>query len=183
MGAEIYYTNGDDYILDKGWASYLGGRWKRNDIYNRLKNIPWLKLQSENAQKQFKISFYYDENQYSHEQLITVLGPLWYRVSIIKSHGEFLDILPKRASKGNAIQFLSHKWSISLRDTFACGDSGNDIEMFRGPIRGIIVGNKSAELEDIKESKTIYLAHKPAADGILEGLSHYGIYNDEVKVN
>lgn len=181
VGAEIYYTNGDDYVLDKGWASYLAGRWKRDDIYNRLKNIPWLKLQEAEAQKEFKISFYYDEKKYSHEQLITVLGPLWYRVSIIKSHGEFLDILPKRASKGNAIKFLSHKWSISLRDTFACGDSGNDVDMFRAPIRGIIVGNKSEELDDIEQSKTVFLAEKPASAGILEGLTHYGVY-DQVSV-
>lgn len=178
VGAEIYYTNGDDYVLDKGWASYLGGRWKRDDIYNRLKNIPWLKPQEDEAQKQFKISFYYDEKKYSHEQLITVLGPLWYRVSIIKSHGEFLDILPKRASKGNAIQFLGHKWSISLRDTFAAGDSGNDVDMFRGPIRGIIVGNKSEELNDIKPSKTVYIAKEPASAGIMEGLEHYGLLKD-----
>lgn len=175
VGSEIYYTNGEKYVLDKGWATYLSGRWKRNEILDRLSKIEWLALQAPEAQKEFKISFDYRENDYSHEELVEALGPFWYRVSIINSHGQFLDILPKRASKGNAIQYLCHKWSISLRDTFAAGDSGNDVDMFRGPVKGIIVGNKSNELNDIKASKTLFLGKEPAASGIMEGLKHFGL--------
>ena len=36
VGTEIYYTNGEDYILDKGWAKFLSGRWKRDEIVNKL---------------------------------------------------------------------------------------------------------------------------------------------------
>ncbi len=175
VGSEIYYTNGTEYILDKGWATYLSGRWRREELLNRLKKVKWLKLQEENAQKQFKISFTYKKEDYSNDQLVDALGPYWYRVSIINSHGKFLDILPKRASKGNAIQYLCHKWSISLRDTFAAGDSGNDIDMFRGPIRGIVVGNKSEELCDIESNSNLFIGNEPAASGILEGLKHFGL--------
>ena len=175
VGSEIYYTNGKEYILDKGWATYLSGRWRRGELLDRLKNLNWLKLQEENAQKQFKISFTYEKKDYSNDQLVDALGPFWYRVSIINSHGKFLDILPKRASKGNAIQYLCHKWSISLRDTFAAGDSGNDIDMFRGPIRGIVVGNKSEELNHIKSNSNLFIGKEPAALGILEGLKHFGL--------
>ena len=60
VGTEIYYTNGKDYILDKGWAKFLAGRWKRDDIVNRLKEVKWIKLQEENLvpyamQDDFKI--------------------------------------------------------------------------------------------------------------------------------
>lgn len=175
VGTEIYYTNGKDYILDKGWATFLAGRWKREDIANRLKGIPWLKLQDEEAQNPYKISFYYDKEKYNHEQLIKVLGAGWYKVNIIISHGEFIDIMPKRASKGNAIKFLCHKWAIPLSSVIAAGDSGNDVDMFRSSVKGIIVGNRSTELAQYVTTKSIYVAKSSASEGILEGLKHYKI--------
>lgn len=175
VGTEIYYTNGKDYILDKGWSTFLGGRWKREEIVNRLKGISWLKMQEEEAQNPFKISYYYEEGKYNHEQLIKVLGDVWYKVNIIPSHGEFIDFLPKRASKGNAIKFLCHKWAIPLSSVLAAGDSGNDIDMFRAAIKGIIVGNRSAELADYETTKNIYVAKNPASSGILEGLKYYKV--------
>jgi sucrose-phosphate synthase len=175
VGTEIYYTNGKDYILDKGWAKFLSGRWKRDDIVNRLKEIPWIRLQEEEAQNPYKISYYYDKEKYDHEQLIRILGAGWYKVNIIPSHGEFLDFIPKRASKGNAIKFLCRKWSIPLSNVIAAGDSGNDIDMFRGSIKGIIVGNRSLELANYETTKSIYVAKDSASSGILEGLKHYKI--------
>jgi sucrose-phosphate synthase len=153
----------------------LAGRWKREDIANRLKGIPWLKLQDEEAQNPYKISFYYDKEKYNHEQLIKVLGTGWYKVNIIISHGEFIDIMPKRASKGNAIKFLCHKWAIPLSSVIAAGDSGNDIDMFRSSVKGIIVGNRSIELAQYVTTKSIYVAKSSASEGILEGLKHYKI--------
>ncbi|MCV2487558.1 HAD-IIB family hydrolase [Flavobacterium sp. SH_e] len=175
VGTEIYYTNGKDYILDKGWAKFLSGRWKREDIVNKLKGIKWIKLQEEEAQNPFKISYYYEKEQYDHDELIAVLGAGWYKVNIIPSHGQFLDFIPKRASKGNAIKFLCRKWSITLANVIAAGDSGNDVDMFRGPVKGIIVGNRSAELADYETSKSIYVAKNSASEGILEGLKHYKV--------
>lgn len=175
VGTEIYYTNGTDYILDKGWAKFLAGRWKREDVENRLKGISWIRLQEQEAQNPYKISYYYDKEKYDHEQLITALGTGWYKVNIIPSHGEFLDFIPKRASKGNAIKFLCRKWAIPLSSVIAAGDSGNDIDMFRGTIKGIIVGNRSVELANYETTKSIYVAKEPASSGIIEGLKHYKI--------
>ena len=175
VGTEIYYTNGNDYILDKGWAKFLSGRWKREEIVNKLKAIKWIKLQEEEAQNPYKISYYYDKENYNHDELIAVLGTGWYKVNIIPSHGQFLDFIPKRASKGNAIKFLCRKWSIPLSNVIAAGDSGNDVDMFRGPVKGIIVGNRSAELADYETTKSIYVAKTSASEGILEGLKHYKV--------
>ncbi|WP_229335495.1 HAD-IIB family hydrolase [Flavobacterium sp. ALJ2] len=175
VGTEIYYTNGKDYILDKGWATFLAGRWKREEIVNRLKGVPWLRLQEKEAQNSYKISYYYDKEKYDYEQLITVLGSGWYKVNIIPSHGEFIDFIPKRASKGNAVKFLCRKWAIPLSNVIAAGDSGNDVDMFRGSIKGIIVGNRSSELAKYETTKSIYVAKGSASSGVLEGLKHYKI--------
>lgn len=175
VGTEIYYTNGKEYILDKGWATFLAGRWKREDIVNKLKAIKWIKLQEEEAQNPYKISYYYEKENYNHEELIKALGRGWYKINIIPSHGEFIDFIPKRASKGNAIKFLCRKWAIPLSNVIAAGDSGNDIDMFRGSIKGIIVGNRSEELADYETTKSIYVAKSSASSGVLEGLKHYKV--------
>lgn len=175
VGTEIYYTNGKDYILDKGWSMFLAGRWKREDILNRINKIPWLRLQEYDAQNPFKISYYYNKLNYNHDQLIKALGDLWYKVNIITSHGEFIDFIPKRASKGNAVKFLCRKWAIPIASVIAAGDSGNDADMFRGAVKGIIVGNRSLELAHYKTTKNVYVAKKSASAGILEGLKHYKI--------
>ncbi|WP_348800287.1 HAD-IIB family hydrolase [Flavobacterium adhaerens] len=175
VGTEIYYTNGDDYVLDKGWATFLSGRWKREDVVNRLSEINWIRLQEDEAQNPYKISYYYENEHYDHNQLMQALGTGWYKINIIPSHGKYLDFIPKRASKGNAIKFLCHKWSIPMSKVIAAGDSGNDIDMFRGAIKGIIVGNRSVELADYKTTKSIYVAKKVASEGILEGLKHYNV--------
>jgi len=175
VGTEIYYTNGKDYILDKGWSTFLSGRWKREDVENRLKTVPWLKLQEDEAQNPFKISYYYDKEKYNYDELVAALGKGWYKINIIPSHGQFLDFIPKRASKGNAIKFLCRKWSIPLSNVIAAGDSGNDIDMFRGAVKGIIVGNRSVELDHYETTKSIFVAKGSASSGILEGLKHYKI--------
>ena len=96
---------------------------------------------------------------------------------MVNSHQKFLDILPVHASKGNAIRYLSQKWAIPLANVIACGDSGNDMDMFRKPIKGIIVGNRSKELNYLKADEFLYLAKDKAAKGIMEGLQHYGYLN------
>jgi sucrose-phosphate synthase len=175
VGTEIYYTNGKDYILDKGWAKFLAGRWKRDDILTRLQTVKWLKIQEDDAQNPYKISYYYEKEHYDHDELIKVLGSGWYKINIVPSHGQFIDFIPKRASKGNAIKFLCRKWNISLANVVAAGDSGNDIDMFRGAVKGIIVGNRSEELAEYRTAKNIYVAKESASSGILEGLKYYKI--------
>lgn len=62
-----------------------------------------------------------------------------------------------------------------MSNVIAAGDSGNDIDMFRDPIKGIIVGNRSEELADYQTTKSIYVAKNAASSGILEGLKHYKV--------
>jgi sucrose-phosphate synthase len=84
-----------------------------------------------------------------------------------------LDILPYRASKGKAVRYLSHKWSIPAERIAVAGDSGNDEEMLRGSFMGIVVGNYSEELARLKGKRRVYFAKGHYATGVLEGLKHY----------
>jgi sucrose-phosphate synthase len=173
VGSEIHYVS-PELIKDKGWANFLTWRWKKEEIKSKLNKVPWLDLQEEAAQREFKVSYHYKPAELDMAELQDVLGKSWHQVNMITSHGRYLDILPKRASKGQALKFICQKWSIPMDCVYAAGDSGNDLEMFRGPVKGIVVGNRSQELDFIKPGKSIFLAENPAAEGITEGLIHYG---------
>ena len=71
--------------------------------------------------------------------------------------------------------YLCHKWGLQLNKVYACGDSGNDMDMFRDPINGIVVGNRSEELSHLKSRNKLYISKEYAAAGILEGLKAYGV--------
>ena len=54
------------------------------------------------------------------------------------------------------------------------GDSGNDEDMIRGNNYGVVVGNHSEELEQLKGKRRVMFSRKNYASGIIDGLMHYG---------
>ena len=62
---------------------------------------------------------------------------------LIYSHESFLDVLPVRASKGQAVRYLAYKWGLPLGNFLVAGDSGNDEEMLLGDTLAVVVGNHS----------------------------------------
>src|SRR5690625_4949066 len=139
-----------------------------------IRRIKRLEMKEAEAQDIYKISYYYQPEHYDEDELRTVFGTDLSQVTLVHSHQKFLDVLPVHASKGHAIRYLSQKWAIPLANVIACGDSGNDMDMFRKPIKGIIVGGRSKELDFLKADEFLYLADEKAAKGVVEGLKHYG---------
>ena len=93
---------------------------------------------------------------------------------VIYSHGQFLDILPLRASKGKAIKYLQYKYEFPPSKVMVAGDSGNDEDMIRGQNNGLVVGNHSAELTPLMGKDRVYFSPKRYAAGIIDGLIYYG---------
>jgi sucrose-phosphate synthase len=171
VGSEIYY--GKDLLPDKGWAAHISNRWERERILNLLAGLPFLELQEERAQRQFKLSYYMDPAEDRVAAVHRLLTEQRLRYTLIYSRDAYLDILPYRASKGKAVRYLSYKWNIPLADIVVAGDSGNDEDMLRGEMLGIVVGNHQPELDTLRGLRNIYFAKATYADGILEGFRHY----------
>ncbi|MBR9980134.1 MAG: HAD-IIB family hydrolase [Desulfatitalea sp.] len=176
VGSEIYY--GADRQFSQGWATHIAHQWQRDKIIELLSDFDFLTYQEDATQRDFKISYYMDPDK---EQLAKIHNRLLRhkcRYNLIFSHDQYLDILPYRASKGKAIRYLSYKWEIPLGHFFVSGDSGNDEEMLRGEPRAVVVGNYSHELEGLRESRHVYFAQASCAGGIIEGLKHYRLIDD-----
>ena len=171
VGAEIYY--GSDNHFGQGWATHIRHKWNRDKIYSILKNLPYLEYQEADTQRPYKISYFMEPGKDRLAAIHNLLLNDKCRYNLIYSHNKYLDILPYRASKGKAIRYLSYKWTIPLRQTLVCGDSGNDEEMLRGEPLGVVVGNYSKELDVLKGVRNIFFANESCAGGILEGINRY----------
>ncbi len=172
VGTEIYY--GPDLRLDKGWFTHLSYQWKPEEIKRALGELGFLVFQEAEGQRSHKISYYLEEKNNRLEQVREKLSERKLRCQIIYSHGQFLDILPVRASKGKAVEYLQSKFKISPRHIMVAGDSGNDEDMLGGNSRALIVANYSEELEKLRDRAGTYFSEHEYAAGIIEGLYHYG---------
>ncbi|QHI68105.1 sucrose-phosphate phosphatase [Tichowtungia aerotolerans] len=173
VGAEIYY--GGQHHPDRGWAAHLSNHWNREKIRSLLEDFDFLEYQEEDTQRPFKVSYNMDPAKDRLTQVHELLQKNRCRYTMIYSHEQFLDILPHRASKGKAIRYISYKWNIPLSSIIVSGDSGNDAEMLRGDLNGIVVGNYSHELDRFRGQRKVYFADAECAGGILEGLAHYNV--------
>jgi sucrose-phosphate synthase len=171
VGAAIFY--GADKTPGQGWTAHIAHKWNRDKIEQLLRQLPFLTLQEEQAQRKYKLSYYMRPGKDRLARIHNLLLSHKCRYTLVYSHDEFLDILPFRASKGKAIRYLSYKWEIPLKNFMVCGDSGNDEEMLRGEPLAVVVGNYSHELNELKGSRNVYFAKANCAGGIIEGLKRY----------
>lgn len=178
-GTEIYYTK--NCIPDPGWERHINYQWKRSELMRALENYPGIQMQEADAQWDYKLSYYvndtFDEGRLA--DLYKFLDDRKLRARILLTDNRFLDILPIRAGKGNAVRYLSYKWQLPLDHFITAGNGGNDIDMLRGSTKGIVVANYSPELETLRKSRHVYFAGASQAAGVMEGVHHY--LNQSVK--
>ncbi|MDX2230264.1 MAG: sucrose-phosphate phosphatase [Leptolyngbyaceae cyanobacterium bins.349] len=178
VGTEIYLQNPD--TPDPHWAQTLSQNWNRDQVIAIAAHFADLVPQPDTEQRPFKVSYFLtpDAAVEVMPQLETQLQAAGLDTQLIYSGSLDLDILPRRANKGQAMTFLREHLGIAAEHTVACGDSGNDLSMFCDRAeRGIIVGNAMPELltwHQAHPSPHRYLAQAHCAGGILEGLKHFG---------
>jgi sucrose-phosphate synthase len=91
--------------------------------------------------------------------------------------GQFLDILPLRASKGMALRYVVEQLGIPLESVFVAGGSGADEDMMRGNTLAAVVANRHhEELSQLDDIERIYFSSRPNAAGILEALEYYDFF-------
>ncbi len=87
-------------------------------------------------------------------------------------HNDYvLEVIPKGFGKGSGIRRLCGFLDIPLEDTFAVGDSANDIDMFRAAGIAIAMGNGSEEAKAAAD----YVTSDLFEDGIYRALQHFDL--------
>ena len=145
--------------------------------------MPEAVRQPERFQSPYKSSWYAHCDERELDVLEDHLNEGGLSTNVVYSSGRDLDVLPKFADKGNAMSWLLKSLDIPREKCLVAGDTGNDNAMFlkRG-VRGIVVGNAQPELlERMIGLKEIYRAQGACADGVLEGLQHFGVIDEIVE--
>ncbi len=87
-------------------------------------------------------------------------------------HGDVvMEVVPKGYSKATAIAAVCAHLGIDRADTYAFGDSSNDIDMLDYVATGIVMGNGTAEAK----AHADYVTDDLHADGIMKACLHYNL--------
>ena len=168
VGSEILGWRG----LRESYRQHISTGWNRAAVVMALEGEAGLDLQESGGQGPFKVSFYAG----TEAVLIAreALAAAGLKAKLIHSHGAFLDVLPERASKGEAVRFAAAQLGVPLERVVVAGDSGNDADMLRCGARAVVVANYDPELEPVLADASVYRARGAHAAGVLEGLEHFG---------
>ena len=84
--------------------------------------------------------------------------------------GTFREFVPHGYSKATGIQYVLNHYHLSIEDTYAFGDSNNDLAMLQYVKNSIAMGNSSPTslFEQVS-----YVTAKASEGGIAQGLKHF----------
>lgn len=154
-GPEYIYVE-EDAFLDDPYVIHL-----REELGEHVQNI--------------EAGMIYEINKLSATlngaDLERVAADLGEDFSIINHGGDLVEIQPSGHSKATGVARVCELFGIEQTDTYAFGDSANDLEMLSYVAHGIAMGNGTKEAKLAAE----YVTADIMADGIMFGLKHYGL--------
>jgi HAD superfamily hydrolase (TIGR01484 family) len=198
VGTTIYEVSETGWQTWRSWTEELAAEWgpgSRQQIEALLEGLSIIELQEDSRQSEFKVSYYV-----RGESSVAILqaeirrrleGQSVSSRQVYSRDSEgvgLLDLLPSKASKLSAIEFLLGRRGFQRTRTVYAGDSGNDLEVLASDIPSVLVANacEAVRQEAFETSKAkgnlecLYLArggylgmNGNYGAGILEGLAHF----------
>ena len=86
-------------------------------------------------------------------------------------HPAFTDITADGADKGRGIELMAARFGISIDETMAFGDGGNDIPMLRRAGVGVAMGNAQPAIQ----AEADYVTTSVDDDGVRNALLHWKV--------
>jgi sucrose-6F-phosphate phosphohydrolase len=175
VGTQIYDCQRGQLLEDYGHT--LESEWRLGEVEQLAQDFPGMSRQPLEFQHRFKSSWYLPRaSRQRLQQLQQLFCQHGLEVQIVYSSLRDLDLLPARASKGAALDWLLGRLELRAEECLVAGDSGNDSSMFQlEGVRGIVVENAHPELLEAVLAQEVFVSLSSLADGVVEGLNHYGV--------
>lgn len=88
-------------------------------------------------------------------------------------HPDFIDITNVSADKGKALLAMAKHEGMSIDETMAFGDGGNDISILKQAGIGVAMGNACEEVKAVAD----YVTTSVDDNGVSNALAHFGVIN------
>jgi sucrose-6-phosphatase len=175
VGTQIWDASRDGPM--PGFEERFANGWDLGQVEAILEHVPGVVRQPPNFLHPYKSSWYlHGATDEAIANIETQLRDNGLEIVIVYSGQRYLDVLPRHASKGKALRWLAQQLAIPPAAIVVAGDSGNDSGMFRLPgVRGILVENAQPDLLEATVGRDVYTARGILAEGVLDGLQHYGV--------
>jgi sucrose-phosphate synthase len=149
--------------------------WDRTGVERALADLTdHIELQRPEQQGSFKLS--YTIRDAGEEILPLIRQRLRQRHQAarpqLRCHW-FLDVLPLRASRSEAIRFLALRWGLPLEQMLVVASEQGDGELVCGRPATVVLGDHDPCLDDFRQQHRVYFASRSQLPGVLEGIQHY----------
>ena len=175
-GTEIHY--GSENESDLLWQAQIGVDWQRQEVESALADLKdYLTLQDVEQQGPFKVSYLLKEP--GETILPLVRQRLRQRSQAACPHLRchwFLDVVPLRASRSEAIRHLALRCGVSLEKILVVASQQGDAELLRGLTASVVPSGHDPSLEGLRHQHRVFFASRPQVYGLLDGLNHYRFF-------
>ncbi len=199
VGTSLYEVGAQGWQQRPDWQDAISQDWAGQShaaLAASLAGVAGLQLQEAAKQGPYKLSYYappLDDPSDLIAQVRICLGASGANCNLVWSVDEttatgLLDILPARASKLHALEFLREHLDIPLDHTVFAGDSGNDMEVLESQVPSVLVANAQESVRAKAVARAMANGHGAAlylaqgglggmngnySAGILEGVAHF----------
>ncbi len=174
-GTEIYYA--DENKSDIFWQDSIAVNWNRKSVEKVLFDLKdYLELQSTEHQGAYKVSYLLKEPS---DAILSLVRKRLRQSALdaaphLKCHW-YLDVVPLRASRAEAIRFLTLRWGLSLENVLVVASQQGDAELIKGLTTSVIPFNHDSSLDGLRSQQRVFFSDTED-DGILDGLKHFRFF-------
>jgi len=178
VGTELLDLDDPANRLGEAYAARAHQGWDLDEIYRLGVGEGVTRQEFDEGQPRFQAGFTWNARPETlrafHGRLSTLEG-----IVIQASYDTYIDVLPARLGKGQAVVFLQEELGIAHEQVVVAGDSGNDRQMFETGFKGVVPVNALDELKTLARQPWHYHSPYPAALGVLDGLCWFGFVDEQ----
>ena len=132
----------------------------------------YLEPQSTDNQSSFKVSYILKEPT---DAILSLVRKRLRQAGLaasphLKCHW-YLDVVPLRASRAEAIRFLTLRWGLSLDKVLIIASQQGDDELIRGLTTTVVPFEHDSSLDELRTHQRVFFSN--SQDGVEDGLKHF----------
>jgi len=174
-GTEIFYDNEEK--SDILWQDLISMDWDREAVVKALNDLKnYFIFQAIEQQGPFKVSYLLKEPCEGLLPLVRkrLLNSKCSASPHVRCHW-YLDIVPLRASRSEAIRYLTLRWGLSLDQVLVVASEQGDAELIKGLNTAVVPVEHDPSLETLRSQQRVFFS-SVAREGIVDGLKHFQFF-------